>query len=896
MMMFKASLLMSAAMFAIATPSYAQDAQTTDADPMVEAQSGGDIVVTATRRSEALSDVPLAISAVTADSLQNSGASDIRQLNQLSPSLLVSSSSTEAGAGSARIRGIGTVGDNAGLESSVATFIDGVYRSRSGVALTELGPIERIEVLRGPQGTLFGRNASAGLIHVISAPPKFDFGAYAELTYGNYDYWRGQAGITGPLGDTVAFRLDGTYAKRDGFITDANTGRDLNNRDRWLLRGQLLFEPTDALSVKIIGDYAKRDEECCAGVYLESTDPTAIALRSLLDGLAVASGLEPIQNEPYDRRTAITPGRSYRSDVRDWGVSGQVDYDFGNASLTSITAYRDWKWVRGQDADFNSLDIFARPDDGSSNQRFETFTQELRLQGEAFDGKLDWLVGGYYANETLTLNDNLGYGAQYGLFQTCQAALLLAPSTGFAPSPTSPGCLNPTLAGALNAGVTSFGPLGPVLTAALGRLGSLNSVSGLQPSDSYEQKSRNFAVFTHNVFDITDQLSLTLGVRYTNERKRLNADLNANATAAGICAAQSAALTPVLANPLLPASARTLLTQAVGLTCLLPPVDGQFTDTKKEDEFTGTAVLSFKPSPELLTYASYSRGYKAGGYNLDRQGVQLGATSIAGLRFEPETVNAFEVGAKYNGPGFDLNVAGFYQAFDSFQLNTFNGLAFIVENIEGCSELDGGDGSDSDASSTTGACTGKSKSGVTSKGFEIEAFIRPAPYFSTNIGFTYADTRYRDNLTGIDGRPLTAPLFQLPGRRISNSSQYVVTGAVSWTPPLGDGGLSGLAYVDFRYQSDLNTGSDLDLEKVQEGVMVVNARLGVRGNDDRWALEFWAQNVFDVNYKQVGFDAPLQGSGTRRGIQQGFYPAASGLYGAFLAEPRTYGVTVRTKF
>src|SRR4029434_2426239 len=154
---------------------------------------------TATRRNEALSDVPLAVSAVTAETLQNSGVSDIRQLTQVSPSLLVSSTSSEAGAGVARIRGVGTVGDNPGLESSVAVFIDGVYRSRTGVGLTELGAVDRIEVLRGPQGTLFGRNTSAGLISITTPKPRFTPEVNGQIDIGNYNLRRFEAGITGPI-------------------------------------------------------------------------------------------------------------------------------------------------------------------------------------------------------------------------------------------------------------------------------------------------------------------------------------------------------------------------------------------------------------------------------------------------------------------------------------------------------------------------------------------------------------------------------------------------------------------------------------------------------------------------------------------------------------------------
>src|SRR3954468_10210327 len=230
--------------------------------------NSNDIVITAQGRAQVLEDVPIAVSAVSAESLQNSGATDIRQLNQLAPSLLVSSTGTEAN-GSARIRGIGTVGDNPGLESSVAVFIDGVYRSRTGVGLNELGEIERVEVLRGPQGTLFGRNASAGLLNIISKKPNLnELEGFAEGTYGNYNMWRLSGGITGPIGTSgLGFRLDGVWTQRDGFYHVVNptggTESRVNDRNRYFVRGQLLYEPNDTLKIRLIGDYTHRHESCC---------------------------------------------------------------------------------------------------------------------------------------------------------------------------------------------------------------------------------------------------------------------------------------------------------------------------------------------------------------------------------------------------------------------------------------------------------------------------------------------------------------------------------------------------------------------------------------------------------------------------------------------------------
>ena len=184
---FLISCLVSTASIALAAPALAQDGATpvTDQSQAETASNAGDIVVTATRRSEALSDVPIAISAVSGETLQNTGATDVRALNQVAPSLLVSGATSEVNF-TARIRGIGTVGENAGLESSVGLFIDGVYRSRTGVGLSELGDIERVEVLRGPQGTLFGRNSTAGLINIVTKGPELGrFMAKGALTYGN---------------------------------------------------------------------------------------------------------------------------------------------------------------------------------------------------------------------------------------------------------------------------------------------------------------------------------------------------------------------------------------------------------------------------------------------------------------------------------------------------------------------------------------------------------------------------------------------------------------------------------------------------------------------------------------------------------------------------------------
>jgi outer membrane receptor protein involved in Fe transport len=974
-MMRKSAWLVSAGLFALATPAFAQTAvSNTDTDkqaakPTPGATEGaatqdqareqqpvdtGDIVITATRRNQALSDVPMAVSAVTAENLRNTGATDIRQLEQVAPSLMVSSTSSEGGAAVARIRGIGTVGDNPGLEGSVGIFIDGVYRSRAGVALTELGPLDRIEVLRGPQGTLFGRNTSAGLVSIITAKPRFTPEVSGQVDFGNYSMRRVEGSITGPLSDTVAARLDGVYLKRDGFIKDVISGRRINDRDRWLLRGQILFQPSDNLSLRVIGDYSKKTEECCAATYLPVHDVTAAGPQPSTIA-AIERGLGAIiDDDTFARRTSIAPGRDYDSKVTDYGLSGELTYDFGAAELTSITAYRYNKYDRGTASSYNNLDILYRPSDGGSFNRFRTFTQELRLQGNAWNNRLDWLIGGYYANEKLAVDDNLAYGADYARYGNCLAAANFvaggSPASLLAPG-ASPTCFNPAVASGVRAALINSLATAPNATVAaniaanigalsafarlpntgvpfplpnfnvapFGNSGFANltspllSLNNVALDDSYRQTSNNWALFTHNIISITDRLKLTLGARYTHEKKSLGADFADNNT---IC---------------------TLLSGGglQQLPCVIPSAPGgtfAIDDSRSESKISGTAVISYKPTDRLLTYASYSRGYKAGGFNLDRSALwraqaipttvpptpptavlgnppisgsgaictsptQTGCQGIvasgADLQFKPEINDAFEAGVKFHGRGIDVNFALFHEVFRDFQLNTFNGLNFIVETINSCStDLNG---ADTDNNPRTGACTGHTRAGVRSQGFELEAFTRPMRDLALNGGITMADTKYRHNLVGANGKALNDYLFQLPGRRISNAPLWTITGSAAWTPPIGGSGLRGLVYFDGRYMSKFNTGSDLDIEKTQKGYTVFNGRVGVHGPDDAWAIEFWGQNLFNKNFIQVAFDSPLQGSGTTRAVQAGFISRSTQLYNAFLGEPRTFGVTLRAK-
>tara|TARA_B100000678_G_scaffold284945_1_gene287284 strand:+ start:621 stop:3389 length:2769 start_codon:yes stop_codon:yes gene_type:complete len=915
-----AACAVPALMLGFASPAFAQDttaASVAQDDPASEAQTTpragvsaeNEIVVTAQGRSQVLADVPVAISAVTSESLEKSGATDIRELNQLAPSLLVSSTGNEAN-GAARIRGVGTVGDNPGLESSVAVFIDNVYRSRSGNALGELGPIERIEILRGPQGTLGGRNSSAGLISIFTAPPEFKFSGYGAFTYGNYDYMRADAGINVPLTQTLAARIDGVYVKRDGFYKDVINDTDVNDRDRYLVRGQMLYEPNSDVTLRLIGDYSKKDEACCAATFVQ---PGFAPLATISPGLdpynrpqpgspALTSTQNPIipvllglgqdprafSQGTFDRRIYMTPGRSFDGRTEDYGVSLQGDFQLGKVKLTSITAYREYSNYQGSDTDYTQIDILYRtPDRNAGAREFHTFTQEIRLQGSLFDDKLDWLVGGFYANEDLQVRDNLRFGSQYGAFAPCRIVNAVNPALA---SPTSTGCLSAFGRGALlaaNGGAGAFGPATRLIFAGLDTLAQLNDKGSIV--DTYNQNSQSFAAFTHNIFHVTDKLDVTLGVRYTDETKKFDAAYqNDN----NICPINRQLMAPLLGGPL-----ASLAGGIVSLSCQgnsTSELDGvTMNDRRHESEFTGTAIVSYKPTDDLMVYASYSHGYKAGGFNLDRSsltgtaanGVILGpivAGSPANLQFDAETVNAYEIGAKYATRNFSVGLTAYRQEFSNFQLNTFNGSVYVVQNVNSCStDLNG---ADTDANPLTGSCDPDNvKPGVVAQGIEFETSLNPVRYVNMTMGITYADTRYKHNLIGTDnGAPLDPALRLLPGDNISNAPEWTGTASFSYTPPLGNSGLSGLFYVNSRMVDNYNTGSDLLYGKEQDSYVLVNARIGVRGPDERWAIEGWAQNLTNTQYTQVAFNTP--------------FIASQQTYSAYLAEPRTYGITVRGKF
>ncbi len=810
------------------------------------------ITVTAQQREESAQDVPISIGAYDTDALEAAGIQDIKDLISIAPGLMVTSTQSET-ITTARIRGIGTVGDNFGLESSVGVYIDGVFRARNGVGFGDLGELERIEVLRGPQGTLFGKNTSAGVLNIVTQEPDFEPGASLEYQWGDYGHRRLSGHVTGPLiEDVLAFRLFAATAERDGFtqlvVRDgANFDvQDSETEDYDTYRGQLLFTPSETVSVRLIADYSERDEMCCSAVAYDYT-PTAASLIGILGGQVNFPG------QPEDR--IAYSNHPYTQQVEDWGLSAEADIELPIGTLTSVTSFRNWRNRRSQDIDYSSVDLAFRDAERNFTD-LARFSQEVRLTGVT--GDLDWLVGGFFSHEDLRLGDALQFGADWESYVS-----ILASIGGGVPNTTA-------VADNLNALALGFIPGVPGLPGYTPLAPGSFFPNGSGPNqDLYTQTSDSWALFTHNTYQFTDNLAITAGLRYTNETKDVYATFNTSATPGCSILEVYANANPATAWNPAAAFAGTPLGPLAPTLCLpyaRSGLDANGYDRERSDEeLSGTLRLTYDINDDVMVYGGYSRGFKAGGFNLDRQ--FNGPTDATGYTnsdssFAPEVIDAYEVGFKSQLFGNVMQVNGnlFLQQIEDFQLNTFNGLAFVVESVEESESM----------------------------GLELDAFwATPVPGLDLSAGYAYVNTEYTTVNTG-------DPLVDaIQGKDYSLSPEHFVTGQALYERPVF-GNYLFTAAADARYVSEYNTGSDLDPEKVQEAFTLVNARIGIGREDGRWSVEAWGRNLTDETYAQVAFDAFAQGGRAGAGTSNDARATAS--YMAFLGAPRTWGVTLRTEW
>ena len=811
------------------------------------------IIVTATRRAQDVQDIPIAVTAVSPVQLERQGVVNVQEISQVSPSFSTSNAQTSSGSVVLRIRGVGTTSNNVGFESAVGIFIDGAYQSRPGVALSEFVDVERVEILRGPQGTLFGRNTSAGALNITNVRPDLsEFGGFANGTYGNRNLYSVQGAVNVPLvQDTLALRVTGAFRKRDGFVTVVDGAGtkigESNGADQYLVRGQLGWETDSGIKGRIVADYAQSDAPFGAAIEVLTSPIETGGLFGLV-GLGPRGGMAGLVNtNQFDQPAAeaaidnLTATANFAPSTHSdqWGVTGEIEIPLGDsADLIYIGSYREYSSEESYDSDFSGLDVFDVLPGGGTN--IETMTHELRVQGDAFDGALDWLVGAYYSKEDISQQVNFGLGEDYG---ELIGALFFAPTGG----------------------VFGANPLSFLTNSNFFPNSPLNVPGGVDPAGTlntnlYTQNSESWSVFTHNTLNITDNFSATIGLRYSDESKdgSFAQGNNNNALCPAILGTIAAGNVP-----------GALVSNVFGTGCFaftapadLPaaavfPLPRTFNSKFKDNELIYTGKLSYAFDAPVNVYASFTHGYKSGGFNLDSTAAAGGADP----RFLSETVDAYEVGlkAKFLDRAVTLNVAAFREEFQNFQVLEFTGAQFTTFNVP-------------KANST---------------GIEIETVIRPSDNFTFNGGITYTKARYPGDC---QGDQTSQNVLALCGNSLTNAPEFVAIMGATYERDIGSS-LDFFATGQIRFEGDRRTSTQavdpsnlaartLVPFDIQDGNAKINLRAGIGSQDDSWALELFGTNVTNQITRGVTFNTVLR----------------SGSRSAFPQEPRSYGVTLRTKF
>lgn len=830
------------------------------------AQVSDEIIVTATRRVESLQDVPIAVTAISPDDLEKQGVVNIQNLTSVAPSFSTSQAQSNSGTVVLRIRGVGTTSNNIGFESAVGVFIDGAYQSRPGIALNEFVDVERLEVLRGPQGTLFGRNTSAGALNIINVRPDLsEAGGFVNASYGNFDHVSLQGALNFPLvEDRLGVRFTGAYRNRDGFVdlidSNGDSLGDSNDADQVYFRGQLGFDEK-GVKGRVVVDYSESDSVCCAAIEVLRSDAEAAGVFTAV-GLGPRGGqaVENFNDDPFDNDAAeaLIDDRITTQNFRpnpsseQIGIVGELEIPLGNnVDLIYIGSYREYEAIENSDSGFSGLDVFnILP----SQLDIDTLTQELRVQGEALDGRLSWLVGGFYSEEDINSESNLENGDDFD-----------------------------ALVGAVFGGAVGPAPL------AL--------FTGTDPADVnvnslFTQDASSWSIFTHNIFEVTDQFNLTFGLRYTDESKTgafLQPAVTNDTCPAAISNAFLGAVPPGAA-PLAPfgpglgggvfalgcfafTAPADLPTTAFGI-----PTPTTFSEDFEDDELIWTVKAGYELTPNINTYASFTHGFKAGGLNLDSTAaIPNPTTGISDPSFASEEVDAFEIGVKSKlwDDRITLNVAGFFEDFSNFQVLEFTGTQFVTFNVPNAESI----------------------------GVEIEGTLQATDNLLINGGLTYLQASYPDDCAGA----LTAVnVLALCGEDLTNAPRTVGILGATYS---GDFGNSFGYFLNgqVRYEGDRRTSTqaiilpdqaDVDAAlaagtlddllgaaaplpfDVQESTFKLNLRGGITNEEAGVSLEVWANNLTDQVTRGVTISTPLR----------------AGARTAFIQQPRTFGATIRKNF
>ena len=759
-------------------------------------QSVEEIIVTATKTEKTLQEVPVAVSVVTSDTIEKASILDIFDLKSVIPSLDTRQYQSTINS-TFFIRGFGNGSNNPGIEPSVAVFVDGVYRSKTQSQISDLPMLERIEVLRGPQSTLFGKNASAGVINIVTKKPSFEKSGMITAGVGNYNSRIGKFYTTGPINDTTAYSFSANFNKRDGHSANPITGNATNNRDRFGIRTELLFVPSDDLSIRITADYDEYDEICCA---VGSTSyGTANVITALFGG-------QIIPNNPYTEKAFFDFDPI--SDGDNSGLSIYIEKNLENFRIESISSRRTSYNFELQDVDFESVDQI---DANNLIKDLEAVTQEIRIFSEDNE-RLNWLVGAYYYQENMKYDNSIYFGS---LWRSYIDAL-------------APGAL---------AGVA----------AAFMVPNSSLFAAGQGVKEVSAQDNETKSIFAQFDLKVSDKLNALIGVSYIEDKKTVsinqaNTDVFSNLDFVGlgtlglIAAGYSPAQAAVLAtdpnfNTLIPLQDIQFLPQFVNYPNVAQ--DGKSND----DNLDFTFKLSYLINDSMSVYGGISTGYKATAWNISRDslpdsleiaalaaaGTPVGANTGVGRRYaDPEESEVLELGAKILLPSGYLNLAIFDQKIEGFQSNTFVGTGFILANA----------GSQS------------------TEGFEFDLVISPAESIDLAISGLFMDPIYDSFINSSSG--------DLTGTVPSNISKNTISSSITWNWNYDN--WDGYLRLNHLYASEAklleNPAWQAILETAGNGIKTqdtMNFSAGIE--KDNLSIMIWGKNINDDRYLYSAFPA-----------------------------------------
>ena len=762
-----AAIALAIGMFA--SPAFAQDGQDTS--------NTNEIIVTAQKRAQNIQDVPIAISALTADYLESRDITSIDDLGGSAPNVKFGRSPGSSSIAQIAIRGSVTVNPAVTWEPAVGLYLDGVYIAKNQGAIFDVADLERVEVLRGPQGTLYGRNTLAGAVNLITAKPTGEFSGKIDLSYGNYDYKRAKAVLNLPALGPVSIKLSGQISKRDGFYKIADNliapvgpgiSKDAQSLDGHSYMVQVRFEPTDNLTFDYSYDYSKYNQRPAASQLLRVSaggifDPSSPNYAFLPLGLFANQDRQntvSIDANPFEERS------------RTYGHALTATLDLGGAELKSTTAYRDLRYVDSLDLDGTPFAIATTARDTD----MDSFSQELQLAGVALNDRLNYVLGAFYYDE-------------------------------------SAGTLNPQ---------TFFGAFGP---------------NAQQFKSNYASNTKAWAIYAQADVNITDALKLTLGARYTKEKKDIS---------------------------------RFYEFTTGGVSTVLADIKfGDLPDAKYSN-FSPAATLAYEINPDINVYARFAKGYKSGGFNGETNtfvaptaACPSGATELCNP-YQPEKVDSYEIGMKnsFGNGALVLNIAAFYDKHKDIQLSVFDATGAAASTVLNAAK-------------------------ATIKGLEIETIIRPSDALTINGSLALLDAKYDGFIDG--GVDVS------DNRAFPHTPKYSAAAGFDWRVAQGSWGKFNITgdlnmiskFYTFPYALRPGAGPSTgqfagDSQSKGEVIINMSAALSefqLGGAEAK--LSVWVKNLTDENSPSNFID---------------FGPAFGGILLGYFPEPRTYGLSLGLSF